>query len=105
MDRGVYSQQETGGAVERVRRQPGLLASHQEGLAALIEFPRFCRFRLELVAAEAADFVAAACLCDGSRAPLRAGDALPLAICWRNQGALATMMRRLRQPARKPAWR
>ena len=65
--------------------------SHQERLAALSEFRRFCRFRLGVVAAEGADFEAAACLCDGSRAPLRAGDALHLAICRRSQGTLVTM--------------
>ena len=47
--------------------------------------------RLELVPMEAADFETAARLCDASAAPLRAGDALHLAVCRRVRGSLATM--------------
>ena len=69
--------------------------SRQERLAALGEFGRFCQLRLELVPLEAADFDAAARFCDGSEAPLRAGDALHLAVCRRARGSLATMDRGL----------
>jgi predicted nucleic acid-binding protein len=63
----------------------------EERLASLEEFRRFCRLRLEMVPMEAADFEQAARLCDSSRAPLQAGDALHLAVCRRNRGILATM--------------
>ena len=69
--------------------------SRQERLAALGEFGRFCQLRLELVPLEAADFDAAARFCDGSEAPLRAGDALHLTVCRRARGSLATMDRGL----------
>jgi predicted nucleic acid-binding protein len=64
-------------------------------LAALGEFGRFCQLRLELVPLETADFEAAARFCDSSEAPLRAGDALHLAVCRRARGSLATMDRGL----------
>jgi predicted nucleic acid-binding protein len=54
-------------------------------------FDKFRSLRLELVPLEAADFEAAARLCDASTAPLRDGDALHLAICRRVRGSLATM--------------
>ncbi len=63
--------------------------SHQERRAALAMFEKFRGLRLELVAMEAADFEAAAKLCDASGAPLRAGDALHLAVCRRVRGSLA----------------
>ena len=63
--------------------------SHQERRAALTMFEKFRGLRLELVAIEAADFEAAAKLCDASGAPLRAGDALHLAVCRRVRGSLA----------------
>jgi hypothetical protein len=50
--------------------------SHQERRAALTMFDKFRSLRLKLVPLEAADFEAAARLCDASAAPLRAGDAL-----------------------------
>jgi predicted nucleic acid-binding protein len=56
---------------ERVRS-----ISRQERRAALTMFEKFRSLRLELVPMEAADFEAAARLCDASAAPLRAGDAL-----------------------------
>ena len=65
--------------------------SHQERRSALTMFEKFRGLRLELVAIEAADFEAAAKLCDASGAPLRAGDALHLAVCRRLRGSLATM--------------
>ena len=69
--------------------------SRQERRAALGEFGRFCQLRLELVPLETADFETAARLCDFSAAPLRAGDALHLAVCRRARGSLATMDRGL----------
>jgi predicted nucleic acid-binding protein len=65
--------------------------SHQERRAALTMFEKFRGLRLELVEIEAADFEAAAKLCDASGAPSRAGDALHLAVCRRVRGSLATM--------------
>jgi predicted nucleic acid-binding protein len=65
--------------------------SQQERRAALTMFEKFRSLRLELVPMEAADFDAAARLCDASAAPLRAGDALHLAVCRRVRGSLATM--------------
>jgi predicted nucleic acid-binding protein len=65
--------------------------SHQERRAARTMFEKFRSLRLELVAMEATDFEAAAKLCDASGAPLRAGDALHLAVCRRVRGSLATM--------------
>jgi predicted nucleic acid-binding protein len=65
--------------------------SQQERRAALTMFEKFRSLRLELVPMEAADFDAAARLCDASAAPLRAGDALHLAVCRRVKGSLATM--------------
>ncbi len=50
--------------------------SRQVRRAALIMFEKFRSLRLELVPMEAADFEAAARLCDASAAPLREGDAL-----------------------------
>ena len=71
---------------ERVRS-----ISHQERRAALTLCEKFRSLRLELVPMEAADFETAARLCDVSTAPLRAGDALHLAVCRRVRGSLATM--------------
>ena len=71
---------------ERVRS-----ISRQERRAALTMFEKFRSLRLELVPMDAADFEAAARLCDASAAPLRAGDALHLAVCRRVRGSLATM--------------
>jgi predicted nucleic acid-binding protein len=65
--------------------------SHQERRAALTMFDKFRSLRMELVSMEAADFEAAARLCDASVAALRAGDALHLAVCRRVRGSLATM--------------
>lgn len=64
---------------------------HQERQAALTMFEKFRSLRLELVPMEAADFETAARLCYASAAPLRAGDALHLAVCRRVRGSLATM--------------
>jgi hypothetical protein len=50
--------------------------SRQERRAALTMFEKFRSLRLALVPLEAADFEAAARLCDAGAAPLRAGDAL-----------------------------
>jgi predicted nucleic acid-binding protein len=69
--------------------------THQEQRAALTMFEKFRGLRLEMVPMEAADFEAAARLCDGSLAPLRAGDALHLAACQRARSSLATMDRGL----------
>jgi predicted nucleic acid-binding protein len=71
---------------ERVRS-----ISNQERRAALTMFDKFRSLRLELVPLEAVDFEAAARLCDASAAPLRAGDALHLAVCRRVRGSLVTM--------------
>jgi predicted nucleic acid-binding protein len=65
--------------------------TRQERRAALTMFEQFRGLRLEMVPMEAADFEAAARLCDASAAPLRAGDALHLAVCRRTRGSLATM--------------
>ena len=54
-------------------------------------FEKFRSLGLELVAMETADLEAVAKLCDASGAPLRAGDALHLAVCRRVRGSLATM--------------
>ena len=47
--------------------------------------------RLQIVAIESADFVAAAGLWEASGVALRAGDGLHLAVCRRVRGGLATM--------------
>jgi predicted nucleic acid-binding protein len=65
--------------------------THQERRAALTMFEKFRSLRLEPVPMEAANFEADARLCDASAAPLRAGDALHLAVCRRVRGSLATM--------------
>jgi uncharacterized protein len=65
--------------------------TRQERRAALTMFEKFRGLRLEMVPIEATDFEAAARLCDASAAPLRAGDALHLAVCRRTRGSLATM--------------
>jgi uncharacterized protein len=65
--------------------------TRQERRAALTMFEKFRGLRLEMVPMEAADFEAAARLCDDTTAPLRAGDALHLAVCRRSRGSLATM--------------
>jgi predicted nucleic acid-binding protein len=54
-------------------------------------FEKFRSLGLELVAMETAELEAVAKLCDASRAPLRAGDALHLAVCRRVRTSLATM--------------
>jgi len=71
---------------ERVRS-----ISREERRAALTMFEKFRSLRLELVPMDAVDFEAAARLCDASAAPLRAGDALHLAVCRRVRGSLVTM--------------
>ena len=65
--------------------------SGQERQAALTMFEKFHGQRLQIVAIESADFVAAAGLCDASGASLRAGDALHLAVGRRLRGSLSTM--------------
>lgn len=69
--------------------------SQQERQAALGLFAKFRSLRLQMVPVEAADFDAAARLCEASAAGLRAGDALHLAVCRRLRGGLATMDRGL----------
>jgi predicted nucleic acid-binding protein len=54
-------------------------------------FEKFRGLRLEMVPMEAADFEAAARLCDASESPLRAGAALHLVVCRRSRGSFATM--------------
>ncbi|MCX7179730.1 MAG: type II toxin-antitoxin system VapC family toxin [Proteobacteria bacterium] len=61
-----------------------------EKIAALAMFRRFSAARLRLVDVEAKDFDTAAGLCDQLAAPLRAGDALHLAVCKRTAARLAT---------------
>jgi predicted nucleic acid-binding protein len=61
-----------------------------EQAAALAMFRRFSAARLRLVDVEAKDFDTAARLCDQFGAPLRAGDALHLAVCKRTGARLAT---------------
>ncbi len=61
-----------------------------EQAAALAMFRRFSAARLRLVDVEAKDFDAAATLCDQIAAPLRAADALHLAVCRRTGARLAT---------------
>jgi len=61
-----------------------------EQSAALTMFRRFSAARLRLVDVEAKDFDTAAKLCDQIAAPLRAGDALHLAVCKRTGARLAT---------------
>lgn len=65
--------------------------TRQERRAALTMFEKFRGLRLEMVPIEAADFEAAARLCDASAAQVRAGDALHLAVCRRTRSSLATM--------------
>jgi len=64
--------------------------SAAEQAAALAMFRRFSAARLRLVDVEAGDFDAAAGLCDQVAAPLRAADALHLAVCKRRGARLAT---------------
>ncbi|MDP2810305.1 MAG: type II toxin-antitoxin system VapC family toxin [Rhodocyclaceae bacterium] len=61
-----------------------------EQAAALAMFRRFAASRLRLLDVEAKDFDTAAGLCDQSATPLRAGDALHLAVCRRTGARLAT---------------
>ena len=61
-----------------------------EQAAALAMFRRFSSARLRLVDVEAKDFDTAGRLCDQISAPLRAGDALHLAVCKRTGARLAT---------------
>lgn len=61
-----------------------------EQAAALAMFRRFGATRLRLLDIEAKDFDAAASLCDQIAVPLRAGDALHLAVCKRTGARLAT---------------
>lgn len=65
--------------------------SGQERQAALTMFEKFRGQRLQIVAIESADFVAAAGLWEASGVALRAGDGLHLAVCRRVRGGLATM--------------
>jgi len=61
-----------------------------EQAAALAMFRRFGASRLRLLDVESKDFDMAANLCDKITAPLRAGDALHLAVCKRTGARLAT---------------
>jgi hypothetical protein len=61
--------------------------TRQERRAAFTMSEKFRGLRLEMVLIEAADFGVAAWLCDASAAPLRAGDALHLAVCRRVRGS------------------
>ncbi len=64
-----------------------------ERTAALGMFHRFSAARLILLDVEAKDFDLAAALCDDVAAPLRAGDALHLAVCKRVGTRMATFDR------------
>lgn len=64
--------------------------SEYEQASARTMFRRFSAARLRLVDVEARDFDTAAVLCDQIAAPLRAGDALHLAVCKRTRARLAT---------------
>jgi predicted nucleic acid-binding protein len=55
--------------------------------------------RLQVLALESADFDVAARLCMASAPPLRAGDALHLALCQRHNSCLATLDRGLAEAA------
>ncbi len=61
-----------------------------EQAAALMMFRRFSERRLRVLDIEARDFAMAASLCDQSGIPLRAGDALHLAVCERVTARVAT---------------
>lgn len=65
-----------------------ITASEQS--SALIMFRRFSTLRLEVVNIEPLDFDVAAALCDQTAIPLRAGDALHVAVCKRIGTRLAT---------------
>ena len=65
-----------------------ITASEQS--AALIMFRRFSTLRLQVVNVDPVDFDVAAALCDQSGVPLRAGDALHVAVCKRIGARLAT---------------
>jgi predicted nucleic acid-binding protein len=64
--------------------------TEDEQTAALAMFRRFAASRLRLLDVEAKDFDMAAGLCDQIAIPLRAGDALHLAVCRRTGARLAT---------------
>ena len=61
-----------------------------EQAAALMMFRRFSERRLRVLDIEARDFAMAASMSDQSGIPLRAGDALHLAVCMRVTARLAT---------------
>jgi hypothetical protein len=67
--------------------------STAEQTAALGMFHRFTTARLALLDVEARDFDLAAALCDETATPLRAGDALHLAVCKRVGARMATFDR------------
>jgi predicted nucleic acid-binding protein len=69
-------------------RTGAITASEQA--AALMMFRRFRERRLRVLNVEAGDFDAAAGMSDQSGIPLRAGDALHLAVCVRVAARLAT---------------
>lgn len=66
-----------------------------EQVAALIMFRRFVTLRLQLVNIDPVDFEFAAGMSDYSAMPLRAGDALHLAVCKRLGTRLATFDARM----------
>lgn len=61
-----------------------------EQASALIMFRRFSSLRLQVINVESVDFDVAAAMSDQSLVPLRAGDALHLAVCKRTDTRLAT---------------
>lgn len=61
-----------------------------EQTAALIMFQRFVTLRLQIANIDPVDFELAAAMSDDSAVPLRAGDALHLAVCKRLGTRLAT---------------
>ena len=75
-----------------LKRRTGSITAIEQA-AALAMFRRFSTARLELVDVEARDFDEAARLCDQAAAPLRAGDALHLALCKRLGARVATFDR------------
>lgn len=62
----------------------------EEQTAALAMFRRLCATLLRTIDVEARDYESAARLCDQAALPVRAGDALHLAICQRTGAHLAT---------------
>lgn len=67
----------------------GTITANEQS-AALSMFRRFSTLRLQVVNVEPADFEVAAALCDQIGVPLRAGDALHVAVCKRIGTRLAT---------------